>query len=191
MKDQDALYQGISRAAWGYLFLTLDFNLGSVSVLPRFAGYLLFLSAIEQLKEARRDLVLLRPLAIVMALWTGGDWLLSWTGGDIGGRLLPLDLLIAVIGIYFQFQFLTDMAALAEAGREPDGDVLARQLRRLRTVETVLVTALSLTGYLPKALGGVRDGAAAVLAIVYVLAGLWLMMALFSLRKLYRPEEAL
>lgn len=187
MTDRNTVYRGLSHAAWGYLFLNLDFNLGSVSILPRFVGYLLFFSAIEALKGERRDLALLRPLAIVMALWCGGDWLLSWVGGDIDGRFLPLDLLMSVIAIYFQFQFLTDMAALAKAGREPEGADLDRRLRRLRTVETVLVTLLSFLGYVPKALEGVREGLVVVLGIAYVLAGLWLMIALFALRQIYQP----
>ena len=48
MTDRKTLYDGISHAAWGYLFLYLDINLGTVSVLPRFVGWLMFLSAIEK-----------------------------------------------------------------------------------------------------------------------------------------------
>ena len=62
MTDRKTLYDGISHAAWGYLFLYLDINLGTVSVLPRFVGWLMFLSAIEKLKAERRDLALLRSL---------------------------------------------------------------------------------------------------------------------------------
>lgn len=187
MTDRSTLYRGLSHAAWGWLFLILDFNLGNVSVLPRFVGWLLFLSAIEALKEARRDLALLRPLAAALALWNAGDWLLSWGGGDLDGRLPPLDLLVAVMGIYFHFQFLTDLAAIAETAREPDGPHLARELRRLRSVETVLVTALSFTGYLPRALEGFGNGLTLVLGVIYALAGMWLMLSFFSLRKLYEP----
>lgn len=189
MTDQSTLYRGLSRAAWGWLFLMLDINLGNVSVLPRFAGWLLLLAAIEALQEARRDLALLRPLAMVLALWNAGDWLLSWGGGDLDGRLLPLDLLIAVMGIYFHFQFLTDLAAIAEGAREPGGPRLARVLRRLRSVETVLVTALSLAGCLPRSLEGIRNGLTAALGVIYVLAGLWLMLSLFSLRGLWPPPD--
>ncbi len=186
MTDRDTLYRGLSHAAWGYLFLNLDINLGTVSILPRFVGYLLFRAAIEELRETRRDLGLLRPLATALALWTGGDWLLSWTGGDLDGHVLFLDLLAAVIGIYFQFQFLTDVAALAEAN-QPPGNGLDGQILHWRTVETVLVTALCLTGHLPEALGSWRELLTGALAVVYVIVGLCLMGAMFSLRKLFQP----
>ena len=75
-------YTGVTRLAWGYFFLYFDFNLGPVSILPDFVGYLLFLSGIGLLQEERRDLALLRPLAILLAIWHtalwGGDWL-GWT----------------------------------------------------------------------------------------------------------------
>ena len=51
----EALYRGVSHAAWGYLFLYLDVNLGTVSILPAFVGYLLFWSAISALEGEVRD----------------------------------------------------------------------------------------------------------------------------------------
>ena len=159
MTDRDTLYRGLSHAAWGYLFLNLDINLGTVSILPRFVGYLLFRAAIDELRATRRDL---------------------------DGHVLFLDLLAAVIGIYFQFQFLTDVAALAEAN-QPPGNGLDGQILHWRTVETVLVTALCLTGHLPEALGSWRELLTGALAVVYVIVGLCLMGAMFSLRKLFQP----
>ena len=73
MTQHRQLYDGISHAAWGYLFLYLDINLGTVSVLPRFVGWLLFLSAIEKLKAERRDLALLRSLGTLLAAWSAAD----------------------------------------------------------------------------------------------------------------------
>ena len=51
MMDKNNLYQGISKCAWAYFFLYFDINLGSVSILPDFVAFLLFLSAIGLLKE--------------------------------------------------------------------------------------------------------------------------------------------
>ena len=130
MTDWSSLYKGLSCAAWGYLFLNLDFNLGNVSILPRFAGWLLFLRAIDELKEERRDLALLRPLGILLALWTGADWLASWAGMDVDGHFPPLDMVVAVAQLYFLFQFLTDLAALAKARcREPEAADLSGKIQ--------------------------------------------------------------
>lgn len=195
MTDRQTLYTGLSHAAWGYLFLCFDFNVNNVSVLPRFAGWLLFLSAIEKLKEERRDLALLRPLGVLLALWTGADWLASWAGKDVDGHLLPLDLIVAVAQLYFLFQFLTDLAALARAYcREPEAADLSRRILRCRTVQTVLVTVLALVPYVPAPRWlpeGVSGGALVVLAIVYCLLGIALMLYLFRLRSAFQEEAPL
>lgn len=188
MIDRSSLYKGLSHAAWGYLFLNLDFNLGNVSILPRFVGWLLFLSAIETLKEERRDLELLRPLAILLALWAGADWLASWVGKDVDSLFPPLNLVTAVAQIYFQFQFLTDMAALARTWcPHPEEVTLSRRILRCRTGQVVLVTLLSFASYLPDLLSGtLTAGILFVLAAVYCILGLWLMISLFTLRDAFK-----
>lgn len=192
MTDRQTLYTGLSHAAWGYLFLCFDFNVNNVSVLPRFVGWLLFLHAIDELKEERRDLALLRPLGLLLALWSGADWLASWTGKDVDGHFLPLDLIVAVAQLYFLFQFLTDMAALAKAYcREPEAADLSRRILRCRTVQTVLVTVFALVPYVPAPRWlpeGASGGALAALAIVYCLLGVALMLCLFRLRGALQEE---
>ena len=63
----EALYRGVSHAAWGYLFLYLDVNLGTVSILPAFVGYLLFWSAAWLARHVRSQ-VLRRRLERVVSL---------------------------------------------------------------------------------------------------------------------------
>lgn len=186
MTDRKTLYDGLSRAAWGYLFLYLDFTLNNISLLPRFVGWLLFLAAIEKLKEARRDLALLRPLGAAMAIWTALDWAVSWTGAEVDGRFLLPDLLAAVAELYFHFQFLTDMAALAEA-HHPDGPVLSRRIRLCRTAQAVLVTLFSLASYLPARLSGAAVGVPlSLLAIAYCVLGICLTAFMFTLRSAFQ-----
>ena len=48
----------MSHAAWGYFFLYFDVNLGPLNVLPDWAAYLLFLSAIGKLRGEQRDFLL-------------------------------------------------------------------------------------------------------------------------------------
>lgn len=188
MTDRQSLYDGLSHAAWGYLFLNLDVNLGNISILPRFVGWLLFLYTIDELKEERRDLPLLRPLAVLWALWSGVDWLASWFGRDADGLFLPLDLITSVAAIYFHFQFLTDMAALAQTYcPHPEEERLSRQILRCRTAQILLVTMFSLAPYLPGWLpDSLAGGIITVLAIVYCILGLWLMMSLFTLRSAFK-----
>lgn len=186
--DREKLYSGLTHAAWGYFLLHVDFKLGTVSVLPAFAGYLLLLSAIGDLSGERRDLALLRPLGMGLAACNGADWLLSWAGRSIGGLFLPLDLIITAASLYFHFQFITDMAALAGT-YQPEGSGLERRLLRCRTVYLVLTTAAHVLMYLPEdVLRQGREVALGVLAAALVAAMLFIMAGLFGLRRIFREE---
>lgn len=189
MTDRKTLYDGVSNAAWGYFFLYFNINLGAVNILPRFVGWLLFLAAIQKLKEERRDLALLRPLGVLLALWSGADWLAVCFGTGVGGHFPPLDMIVSVAEMYFHFQFLTDCAALAAAYQRPQ-DGLDRRFLRWRTVQTVLLTGMAIIMYAAEWLGEIWSYVPIVMAVVYLTAGLCLMAALFALRRLFREEEA-
>ena len=193
MTEQSTLYSGLSNAAWGYFFLNFDFNLGTVSILPRFVGFLLFLSAIRKLSGARRDLALLRPLCALLEVWAAGDWLLSWGGGGVDGHILFLDLLVAVAGLYFHFQFLTDMAAFAEQ-YQPEGGDLDSRIRCRRTAYIVLITLNALVSSLgpqQNVIGSdILLGTLTVMAIAALVTALFIMAALFELRRCLQGEPA-
>ena len=188
MTDREKLYSGLSNAAWGYVFLTFDFNLNNVSVLPRFVGFYLLFSAIGKLSGERQNLNLLRPLCILLTGWSGLDWLLSWLGGDVEGHILFLDLLVTVVTLYFHFQFLTDMAALSECC-QPEDDNLASRIRGHRTAFTLLITVFGLmadlTPVLPWEWWAGMIGFGALITCIVAL----IMLDLFHLRKLIRSEE--
>lgn len=188
MTGRKTLYDGASQAAWGYLFLYFDLKLGSVSILPAFVGYLLFLSAIEKLKGERRDLALLRPLGILLAAGSGAEWLCSWAGVTLDGRFPALDLILAAAGLYFHFQLFTDFAALAETYQRPGQD-LDRRLLRWRTVQAVLTTTAKLLSLLMLRREGDWEWLLFSLVFVGIAVGGCLMAAVFSLRALFREEE--
>lgn len=189
MTDSNRLYTGLSQAAWGYFFVTFDFNLNSISVLPRFVGFYLLFSAIGKLSAERRDLNLLRPLCILLAGWSGMDWLLSWRGGNIEGHILFLDLVVTAVTLYFHFQFLTDMAALAEAYQPDDGNLAAR-IRSHRTAYTLLVTAIGLLQSLAQAFPWEWwPGIAVFTAVIACIVALMIMADLFRLRRFVPKAE--
>lgn len=183
MTDSDRLYSGISNAAWGYFFLTFNFNLGTLNVLPTFVGWLLLRSAIKKLKEERRELELLLPLCVIMTFWSIADWGLTIFGVSLGGRFLIADLLLTVAALYFHFQFLTDLAALADTRLgEGRGDAL----RSCRTAYVVILTAGDLLSVLyMESLESWWSIVAVVLALVGCIAALFIMYGLFSLRKCF------
>ena len=85
MTAYQKLYTGIGRAAWGYFFIYFDFNINTVSILPSFIGYMLFLSAINCLCEEERELNLLRTLGVILTVWHVASWLASWGSIDLDG----------------------------------------------------------------------------------------------------------
>lgn len=187
--DRESLYRALSNGAWGYLFLNFDLNIGTVSVTPRFVGWLLFVAAIRDLSPERRDLALLRPLALLLAACSGADWLLSWVHGSVGGHILFLDLLMAAAAIYFHFQFLTDLAALAQL-RQPEGGSLDRRLRRRRTVYILLTTGVSVLMHLSgERYAGFQGYAALGLSAAALITALCIMAGVFELRGLFREEQ--
>ena len=133
-------YRGLTKIAWGYVFLHLNLNLGTLNVLPNWVGYLLFFSAIGLLEEELGELALLRPFCVLLGARELADWLAVFaTGQTLMGQFFLLDALLTCIGLYFHFQLLTDLAILADgAGENGSG------LRTCRNVDAVLRTLMFL-----------------------------------------------
>ena len=182
MTNYQKLYDGISKAAWGYFFIYFDFNINTVSVLPSFVGYILFLSAISYLQGEERDLSLLHTLGVILALWHGAKWLVSWGSFDLDGIWQFADIIISLVNLYFHFQFLTNLASIA-AKYQSEGYELDSKLLRYRTIQTVILTAITITTHLHSWLLEVWAFIIIVMVIVYVVIGICLMKALFDLRK--------
>ena len=182
MTDYQKLYCGIGRAAWGYFFIYFDFNINTVSILPSFVGYFLFLSAIDCLCDEEKELDLLRTPGLILTVWHILSWLASWAAIELDGMLLVADILIGVLNIYFHFQLFTNLASIAANYQPEDGELDARLLR-YRTLQTVMLTAVILLSYLSTWLAEIGMIVSMGMVIVYLLAGILLMKALFDLRR--------
>ena len=182
MTNHQKLYSGISKAARGYFFLYFNINFNNVSILPSFVGYLLFLSAINLLKEEERELTLLHTLGVIMALWTGVEWLASFVGLNLEGMWQFIDIIISLVNLYFHFQFLTNLAAIA-AKYQPEGYELDAKLLRYRTLQTVMLTAIAVVIRFQPWLSEAWTVISICMLIIYLIAGICLMKALFDLRK--------
>ena len=100
----------------------------------------------------------------------------------------PLALLVAAARLYFHFQFLTDMAALAERF-QLQGTGLDRRLRRRRTVYTALTTAIDLVMALPAGLlGEWWEWTAVGMALAALAEALLIMGGLFKLRRCFQEK---
>ena len=137
----ESLASALRKVAWGWILLHCNFNLGSLNILPDWLGYLLILQALSVLAKSVRSAALLIPFGMGLTGWSLVTWVLDIFGVSI--TFLWLDLLVTVIGLYFQFQLLTDLAELADDWFWEQG----APLRKYRTVQTVLTTVLWLAGF--------------------------------------------
>lgn len=182
MTDYRKLYNGILKVAWGYFFIYFDLKIATVSILPPFVGCLLFLSAITSLKGEESELSLLRTLGVILAVWRGLDWLLSWSAFDLDGVLPFADILMSLINLYFHFQLLTNLASIA-AKYQPNGCKLDSKLLRYRTIQTLILTATGIIVRLHSQLSETWMAITFIMLVVYLIAGICLMKTLFGLRK--------
>ena len=188
MTDYRKLYDGISKAAWGYFFIYFNINIGSVSLIPSFIGYLLFLSAIKFLQDEERELSLLYTPGVILAVWHGIAWLASWGSFNMDGAWQFIDIIISLLNLYFNFQLLTNLASIASK-YQPEGYEQDSKLLRYRTLQTVMLTAITIITQLHPWLSEIWTYISVVMLIVYLIAGICLMKALFDLRKYLSTGE--
>lgn len=188
MTEYEKLYSGIGKVAWGYFFIYFDLKINGISLLPAFIGYFLLLSAVRGLGEVERELKLLRIPGAILGSWHLATWLCSLTSLNIVGTLPIVDLLIGIVNIYYQFQLLTNLASIA-AKHQPAGSALDRQILGCRTLQTILLTVIMLAGQVTLWLGDAGGILVIVMAIIHLLAGIYLMHVLFDLRR-NLPKDA-
>ena len=140
MNNQN-IRHALSKIAWAYLLILLNFRINDLDLLPNWAGYLLIFLAIGQLSGELRNLPLLKPFCVLLGAAELLDWLAVFLAGEpLTGQFFLVNALIVCVSLYFHFQLLTDLAALAEEMLD-DGE-LAKRLRTSRTLFLLGQTAL-------------------------------------------------
>lgn len=124
----------LKKIAWGYVFICFDINLGTVSIMPAWIGFILILQALRGVVCREPAAKLLRPFAYVLIVIEGIRWLLSWGGGGIP---LPwVSIMAGIVTVYFHFQLLTNLADIAER----EGSYYSKRIRLLRNLQVISVT---------------------------------------------------
>lgn len=188
MTNENNLYKGISRIAWGYFFLYVNFNINSVNLLPQFVGYLLFLSAIGLLREDERDLSLLRIPCILLAAWNAFGRVTDMFGVQTDGVLRIVGLIATLLDLYFHFQLLTDLARIAEK-YQSEGDTHDRKLLQCRTAQTVMLTVIFVITQFQPWVGDAWTYISVLILLAYLGVCFYMMYTLFSLRKSLRVPQ--
>ena len=185
MTDVDRLCRGASRAAWGYFFLFFNFDINGFQILPDFVGYLLFLSAIRLLEDEERELSLLRGFASILAAAKFIEWAVPSFGAELGAFWDLPSFLCGLLALYFQFQFLTNLASIAARYQAP-GEQMDRLLLRRRTFLTVLQTILTLCSLFLEEFSRLTGFQYLVISLLVlnIIAGLVMLFTLFRLRRI-------
>ncbi len=128
----------LKKIAWGYVFIYFNINLGMVSIIPAWVGYILILQAIDGVAEREPSAKLLKPFAFVLITVELIRWVATWFAGTLAFPWISL--LIGIIGLYFHFQLLTNLADTATR----DCSFHGKKIRFYRNLQVLLVTVLTM-----------------------------------------------
>lgn len=176
MEGRKELCDALKKIAWAYVLLHVNFSIGTINLLPEWAGYLLILSVLPAIGEEEETANLLIPLAKVMVV-TG---VIFWINDGFLGSAFHLELVnifADVIALYFHFQLLTNLAAIAKKYNCSQ----EKTLLALRTVNTLFITFCSVLKLFYEA--EVVTYILYVVLAVWVVVTIWLCATLFSLKK--------
>lgn len=127
---------GVGRVARGFSFLYLDINAGGINILPNWAGYFLLWKAAKRLGQKESEFLSLKPLALLLAVYDGACWLMSLFGVRIS--VMAATVIIGVVSLYFEYQFLTTLGHLAARWGAPR----RKWFYRLRIYRAAMMTLL-------------------------------------------------
>lgn len=157
----DSYITSVGRIFWGYFFIYCNLNLGPVDVFPGWVGYIFLLTALPGIAELEPSAELLKPFTYILMAWDVFQMLAGFiSGNDALQQLYGLGAVMAVVGLYFHFQLLTNLAQIAERQRSTHD----RTFIWLRNGQTMLQTGI----YLALLIGN----KVMVFAGIHVLAGI-------------------
>lgn len=188
MTDYGKIYDGITKAIWGYFFLYFDINLGTVSILPSFVGYILFLKAIDLLRDEERELSLLKTLGYILTVWNAIEWLAKCVSYSFAGQWQFVILIAGLINMYFHFQFLTNIASIATR-HQVEGCEYDKKLLTCRTIQTLMLTVFIVISKFNFILEEIWIYISLALAVIYIMVCIYIMATLNGLRKNLKTEE--
>lgn len=171
--NPELLTKALYRIAIGFGILCFDINLGPINILPNWLGYWLIVKSLDAIAEEEPSAALLKSLGNLLIGWFAVTWVMKILGMNLRASLVQwVAYLVAVEQLYFQFQLLTNIAAIA-AKYVPQFE---RRILELRTVMTLVVT-----GYTLLSAFVVSEFVAAMVAIVQIVTAIWLFRTLLHM----------
>ena len=168
----------IKRVALGYVLIYFNINIGTLNLLPNWAGYLLIVSALPFLSQKEGSAILLKPLGVTLALWSGFEWVFALFGGKADAYLIGVT--VGILNIYFHFQLITNISEFAS---EPNRK---KRLLILRSATVIFCTATVILLSIPD----IRY-AAIITGIAQCVMCVWVCVELCLLSSALKREEAI
>lgn len=137
--DYEKLRSGVKTIGVGFLFIYLNLHLGRLNVLPNWVGYLLIREACDDIGEQEPSILLLKPLAALLAAYEGVLWLCRLF--NINFAVPAVDVVISVVLLYFNYQLATNLGDLAAHLQMEE----AERFYCLRIWQAALTTLLGLS----------------------------------------------
>ena len=178
------MHSAIRKIAWGFVLIHTHVYIGSLDLLPDWAGYLLFLAALPILGEREESAKLLIPLSKVIAAYSG----ICWISKGFLGKELSLEIITifaSVLILYFHFQLLTNVANIAKKYNSEK----EKMILHLRTANTILITFYTVIGRFAQ----IEIIQVIMSAFAYIWVGIVILIcvALFSLGKEIGQSEVM
>lgn len=171
--NPELLTKALYRIAIGFGILCFDINLGPINILPNWLGYWLIVKSLDAIAEEEPSAALLKSLGNLLIGWFAVTWVMKILGMNLRASLvLWVAYLVAVEQLYFQFQLLTNIAAIAKK-YVPQFE---QRILQLRTVMTLMVTGYTLVSAFV-----VSEFVAAMVAIVQIVTAIWLFRTLLHM----------
>jgi len=176
--------KAIGSIAWGYVFIHMHINLGTIDILPDWSGYLMIVLTLDTIGKCEESALLLKKTGYFISGWMGITWFMNIFQIMPAGFIYNMtDMIFSILILYFHFQLLTNLADVAEKYMCPHKN----RLLVLRNIRTIMITFICLP--LPFA---EYEWLMYIPLVVSLVVMLWTVVDLFSLKKgigRYMPAE--
>ena len=175
----------VKKVAWGFFLIYIHINLGTLDILPDWAGYALMVSALSVIALEEESAKLIKPFGTILVVWNVIEWVLNIFGLQM--YLNYVSLIPSAINLYFTFQLFTNLAGIAEKYSCPQ----SKRILLLRTINVIFTVTNTILLYL----GIITEGGEVytVLTVAILAVGVVIMLAilitLFSLAASLEQKE--
>ncbi len=176
------LKKGLSYVAFGFLFtlveLNLNFQNGTINVMPDFIGWILFFLAFDKLGIYVENKKYLKWISLVMIILTGTIWVLGIAKPEISTDILTTTAtIISLIYMFILFGAVEQIARDDQSKKEST-------IHMLKIINLVLYAGFVITALgFAAASQGALAMLAAVLGVAALVAAIVTLVVLFQLRK--------